>query len=703
MTEPSLADIVVLVIREDEQKAVLSRLPNRWYLPCENRTYVIGDSQSSVEDSVYRVAVLASLEQGPGYAQEAAEDAIADLRPQWLALVGIAGAVPDAEFALGDVVVASRVHDYSVSAAIEDSGGRRTEEFSNQGGPMAEKVRDLAKLVKPLSGDARGWNHPDSIGVPRPPVDLSPSSFYGSDLWRSKTKEIIAAQFDGSARDVPEVTSRSIASSGRLVKDTETLEKFIDGSRELRAVEMELGGVYKAARRREHEYPILAVRGISDIVGFKRDPGWTAYACHTAAAFFFALLRVMPGGFIAGRRAPARMASQRQSRFQLRKEVTETTPRVPEGTHSIELGSSANAPRDPEHEIRVVRPTLIRAAYVIGGVTGETTYPAFEDSELGHVCTKLGDTIARSGAELVVCSPFPDSADHHCVRGYVQSGLGGRIQFHSPRHESVVSKRRELESMLGTHNTRFVDYFYPSPEDEKSWAQAWLLCQLQALEYADVVIAVGGRVSHTAMTLLHLAEARRLPIVPFAFLGGAAKRFYERRDWQRLHPGLHSEALREKQRIGQAMIIADRLVADRISGFYRDHDAPKRFFLSRAIPDRAYADELATYLKGLGLTPLVGDTTIRDERMVQSTIEEAILQSDVCVVFWSQAYAVSRWCSDELDLALERARVSELQIWIFNLDGSDIVPRSARHLPQVVVRSAKELMQACATLLQSAS
>jgi hypothetical protein len=96
---------------------------------------------------------------------------------------------------------------------------------------------------------------------------------------------------------------------------------------------------------------------------------------------------------------------------------------------------------------------------------------------------------------------------------------------------------------------------------------------------------------------------------------------------------------------------------------------------------------------------VVGDSTIRDERMVQSTIEDAILQSDVFVVFWSQAYAASRWCYDELDLALERERVGELQIWIFNLDGSDIVPRGARHLAPIRVRTPRELVQAISSFL----
>jgi nucleoside phosphorylase len=61
--------------------------------------------------------------------------------------------------------------------------------------------------------------------------------------------------------------------------------------RQVVAVEMESAGIYKATHGR---VPFLAIRGISDVVGFKRDPDWTAYACETAAAFAQAFLRTQP-------------------------------------------------------------------------------------------------------------------------------------------------------------------------------------------------------------------------------------------------------------------------------------------------------------------------------------------------------------------------------------------------------------------------
>jgi len=81
------------------------------------------------------------------------------------------------------------------------------------------------------------------------------------------------------------------------MKEAETLEALLKFARQVQAVEMESAGVYRASHGRQ--IPFLAIRGISDVVGHKRHPDWTAYACHAAAAFTRALLLARP--FAPGR------------------------------------------------------------------------------------------------------------------------------------------------------------------------------------------------------------------------------------------------------------------------------------------------------------------------------------------------------------------------------------------------------------------
>src|SRR5690606_1972480 len=66
---------------------------------------------------------------------------------------------------------------------------------------------------------------------------------------------------------------------------------WVKTARHLLAIEMESGGVYRAARER---CAMLAIRGISDLVGLKRNDAWTKYACLVAAQFARGFLRTGP-------------------------------------------------------------------------------------------------------------------------------------------------------------------------------------------------------------------------------------------------------------------------------------------------------------------------------------------------------------------------------------------------------------------------
>lgn len=76
------------------------------------------------------------------------------------------------------------------------------------------------------------------------------------------------------------------------MKDTDVADQFLKRSRDIEHVEMEAGGVYRVCHRRQ--LPLLCIRGISDIVGLNREPRFTLFACHSAAAFFKALLTTIP-------------------------------------------------------------------------------------------------------------------------------------------------------------------------------------------------------------------------------------------------------------------------------------------------------------------------------------------------------------------------------------------------------------------------
>lgn len=282
-------DFAIITIREDENKAVLKRFPSEEFYKGRQRSYAISRVPLS-NDSYYLVAIIRSIEQGEGAAQDTARDLIEDLDPQWILLVGIAGGVPANEFTLGDVVAAMRLTDFSVRAAIETKEGSKTH-YAVGGGPMHRRVQDILALLPAMSNQLGDWNSEESIGSVKPKVTLAAKNFYGSNDWKAKTKATLSRHFGiAIVPRPPLVTTGVVASSDTLMKDTQTLEQWQESARQLIAVEMELGGVYIAARRSDKEYPILAIRGISDIVGFKRHPDWTEYACQSAASFTHAFI-----------------------------------------------------------------------------------------------------------------------------------------------------------------------------------------------------------------------------------------------------------------------------------------------------------------------------------------------------------------------------------------------------------------------------
>ena len=82
------------------------------------------------------------------------------------------------------------------------------------------------------------------------------------------------------------------ASSNILMKDFNYLKNLITTARKVEVVEMEAAGVSFAAH--EHHVPFFSIRGISDIVGYKRKGNFNDYAAKIAASFTRAYLEMGP-------------------------------------------------------------------------------------------------------------------------------------------------------------------------------------------------------------------------------------------------------------------------------------------------------------------------------------------------------------------------------------------------------------------------
>ena len=321
-------DFAIITVRPDEYEAVLEA-----FAPTQEtrgmRRYAIG-SLTGENNSQYTVAFVRTPHQGFASAQQTADAVITDLAPRWILLVGIGGVVPDHEFTLGDVVLGIRFSDFSVRAALQG----KPDEFDLRGSYAHPEIEDLLAHLPALRPQLMGWSK--QIDAELPPVPLTDDLFYGDDAWKEKVHKSLRHHFDAAKARPRLFWPGTIGTSNTLVKDADLAGFLSKSSRSLAGFEMEAGGVLMAARRAEREYPVLVIRGISDVVGYKRSPLWTAFACKSAAAFTHALLktgailpprlaataepstaktlssvqRVIPSGFSLRERYPVRSAGQ---------------------------------------------------------------------------------------------------------------------------------------------------------------------------------------------------------------------------------------------------------------------------------------------------------------------------------------------------------------------------------------------------------
>lgn len=280
----STVDVGIITIREDEFREVLTAFPRPWEGGMEplimDRHYNMRVADAG-NGQTYSVAIVRLTEQGNGEALNAARDLLHDLKPRLLIVVGIAGGLPDNEFTLGDVIVSTRIIDYSVEQRKEGE----SPSYSLSGGAIDRALGAAVANLPARDADLGEW----TAGLPpRPSTDWI-DKLYGPPEWRS-TVEASLKHHLASPR-APRYKDGVIASSDRLIKDPAVLFPWIQTARHILAVEMESAGVYRAANSR---VPMLAIRGISDLVGLMRDPRWTDFACKSAAAFARAFLRTAP-------------------------------------------------------------------------------------------------------------------------------------------------------------------------------------------------------------------------------------------------------------------------------------------------------------------------------------------------------------------------------------------------------------------------
>lgn len=252
------ADVVVLTALDLEYQAVRVHLTGlRTYVDLNGTRYETGESRGG------RCRIALALT-GPGNLAAAALTgrAVARFRPRALLLVGVAGGLAD-DVALGDVVVATRVHAYHGGRAEAGVFRPRPKSWPLSHG-LEQDARDVAR-----GGSWVHWLPVDD----RPAGEAAPAVHF---------KPLVSGEVVLDARDG--LTAELIA------------QHYSDAV----AIDMESAGVAEAAHHNDF-HQAITVRAISDRAdGNKRDSdatGWQRRAVTRAAAFAIALSERIADGW----------------------------------------------------------------------------------------------------------------------------------------------------------------------------------------------------------------------------------------------------------------------------------------------------------------------------------------------------------------------------------------------------------------------
>lgn len=285
--ESQPVDIAIIAIRHDEYRAILRRISSASETVRRQRAYVRFTVKVPSLDHEYSVVLSKAIEQGTGEAHSLVAETIRAWQPQLVLVVGIGGAIPRAEVALGDVVVSTRILDTTVHS-VSDGIWERTVAGGALDQRLASFIANLAAYEKELGG----WNSTESLGREMPETpQLTEETVYGDAEWPAKVTAAVSA-WPGTRK--PRQHEGIVASSDTLVKDVAVARSFLAQDRRVLAVEMEAAGAFRACSDAASRPQFVTIRGISDVIGLRRSDEWVAYACEVAASFTFAFLALAP-------------------------------------------------------------------------------------------------------------------------------------------------------------------------------------------------------------------------------------------------------------------------------------------------------------------------------------------------------------------------------------------------------------------------
>jgi hypothetical protein len=305
-------------------------------------------------------------------------------------------------------------------------------------------------------------------------------------------------------------------------------------------------------------------------------------------------------------------------------------------------------------------------------------------NEFSSFCSGLGSRFALKAVDLILCSPYPGSADIEIIKGVsTQEPKALTIELHFPRTlENETSWDRLIESLNASVKITKFRHEAPIISESEAVKYGWLFCQIQAINNCDFVVVIGGKVSGSSNLLVRVADVQGKEIIPLPKFGGVGELYFERKRYQLIDQwGLDSvDAFSSCEDLEK---IVDTIIDQRKDERFEQLKLKKQdftFFISYPKERPAEADFIEMVLRRRNHNVFRDDNDFSPGEDISNAIKENIFRSDVFIGLWCKEYACSPWCFDELSLALDMHEREGKVLWIFKLDETRMVHPKARNI-----------------------
>lgn len=263
-------------------------------------------------------------------------------------------------------------------------------------------------------------------------------------------------------------------------------------------------------------------------------------------------------------------------------------------------------------------------------------------------CEALGYVAASRGHTILASDDHPASADFNAVQGvvrYINETPDAKASIEINRAEGSVPIFESLPPNIQI--TRKLH-----PDIDPVW-HGTLLPNLAALESADVLVLLGGRL--TVKLMGQIAAEKEKPVIAIPSFGGTAVEIYESMRW--IYRGLLKDrfsdlaVLRSAWRddsAGKIVDLADALAQGQTSA------APHAYFISYVWKNSDLADHVEVLLHRFKRAVNRDESIFRAGVDLSDVVRSLINESDTFIGLWNADFKESTWCPQELEYAFNR-------------------------------------------------